>query len=80
MNHSVIQDPGLVYEASSPDEVALLNGAKDIGFSFTVNKSLSFALINQGRTSDTLEVEVLGKQLRFQLLNELHFTPERVRY
>jgi phospholipid-translocating ATPase len=47
------------YKASSPDEAALVKGAKDVGFTFI------------GRDNDTLVLNVLGKEVRYKILNVL---------
>jgi phospholipid-translocating ATPase len=47
------------YKASSPDEAALVKGAKDVGFTFI------------GRDSDILVLNVLGKEERYKILNVL---------
>jgi phospholipid-translocating ATPase len=50
---------GVEFKASSPDEAALVKGAKDVGFVFI------------GRDNDTLVLNVLGKEVRYKILNVL---------
>ncbi|XP_053314387.1 phospholipid-transporting ATPase IA isoform X2 [Spea bombifrons] len=57
----------IVYQASSPDEGALVRAAKDLRFVFT------------GRTPDSVIIESLGQEERFELLNVLEFTSNRKR-
>ncbi|EEB10431.1 conserved hypothetical protein [Pediculus humanus corporis] len=68
--HTVIPekvDGGLVYQAASPDERALVNGAKSYGWTFVT------------RTPDFVEVNVLGTLQRFIILNVIEFTSKRKR-
>lgn len=61
-------DPTLIhYQASSPDERALVLGAKRLGFVF--NK----------RLPDRLAVEVLGQEETYEILHVLEFTSSRKR-
>ncbi|XP_072467859.1 phospholipid-transporting ATPase IB isoform X7 [Notamacropus eugenii] len=55
------------YQASSPDEGALVKGAKKLGFVFTV------------RTPDSVIIEALGQEETFEILNVLEFSSERKR-
>uniref|UniRef100_UPI00358FB1BC probable phospholipid-transporting ATPase IA isoform X2 n=1 Tax=Myxine glutinosa TaxID=7769 RepID=UPI00358FB1BC len=57
----------LVYQASSPDEGALVEAAKMLGFNFTV------------RTPDSVTLEVFGEEMIFKLLHVLDFTSNRGR-
>ncbi|KAM4710413.1 phospholipid-transporting ATPase IA [Discoglossus pictus] len=57
----------IVYQASSPDEGALVRAAKQLRFVFT------------GRTPDSVIIESLGQEERFELLNVLEFTSNRKR-
>eukprot|EP01117_Protostelium_nocturnum_P015580 TRINITY_DN6059_c0_g1_i4.p1 TRINITY_DN6059_c0_g1~~TRINITY_DN6059_c0_g1_i4.p1 ORF type:complete len:881 (+),score=332.04 TRINITY_DN6059_c0_g1_i4:69-2711(+) len=71
--HSVLpevnsQDPTkLEYQASSPDELALVQKAANMGFVF------------KKRTFDTVTVEVNGKEEVYKILNMIDFTSSRKR-
>lgn len=68
--HTVIPervDDDLVYHAASPDERALVNGAKNYGWTFIT------------RTPELVEVEILGELKQFQILNVIEFTSKRKR-
>ncbi|KAK1175318.1 putative phospholipid-transporting ATPase IA isoform X3 [Acipenser oxyrinchus oxyrinchus] len=60
-------DDGIVYQAASPDEGALVRAAKNLGFVFS------------GRTPDAVIIEALGQEERYELLNVLEFTSNRKR-
>ncbi|XP_061165373.1 probable phospholipid-transporting ATPase IA isoform X3 [Saccostrea echinata] len=55
------------YQASSPDEGALVKGARELGFFFKT------------RTPDTVTVEVDGEDEVYEILNVLEFTSTRKR-
>lgn len=55
------------YKAESPDEAALVNAAKNAGFTFIKRKG------------NTLTVDVLGTKYDFELLNVLDFNSDRKR-
>uniref|UniRef100_A0A4W3IKH9 Phospholipid-transporting ATPase n=1 Tax=Callorhinchus milii TaxID=7868 RepID=A0A4W3IKH9_CALMI len=57
----------IIYQASSPDEGALVNAAKELGFVFS------------GRTPDSVFIECLQHEEKYELLNVLEFTSERKR-
>uniref|UniRef100_A0A8C4ZLP1 Phospholipid-transporting ATPase n=1 Tax=Gadus morhua TaxID=8049 RepID=A0A8C4ZLP1_GADMO len=57
----------LIYQASSPDEGALVKGAKGLGFVFT------------GRTPDSVIIDAVGKAQTYELLNVLEFSSNRKR-
>uniref|UniRef100_A0A8C7RWP2 Phospholipid-transporting ATPase n=1 Tax=Oncorhynchus mykiss TaxID=8022 RepID=A0A8C7RWP2_ONCMY len=57
----------IVYQASSPDEGALVRAASSLGFVFS------------GRTPDSVIIHALGTEQRFELLNVLEFTSDRKR-
>ncbi|XP_044154614.1 phospholipid-transporting ATPase IA isoform X1 [Bufo gargarizans] len=57
----------IIYQASSPDEGALVRAAKQLRFVFT------------GRTPSSVIIESLGQEERFELLNVLEFTSNRKR-
>ncbi|KAJ8297759.1 hypothetical protein KUTeg_024290 [Tegillarca granosa] len=70
--HTVVpeRDPDsniVEYQASSPDEGALVKGAKTLGFEFT------------SRTPDAVTINVLGKDEKYEILNVLEFTSTRKR-
>uniref|UniRef100_A0A665V3H3 Phospholipid-transporting ATPase n=1 Tax=Echeneis naucrates TaxID=173247 RepID=A0A665V3H3_ECHNA len=59
----------IIYQASSPDEGALVKGAKGLGFVFTA------------RTPHSVIIEAvsLGKEMSYELLNVLEFSSNRKR-
>ncbi|KAJ3611119.1 hypothetical protein NHX12_021135 [Muraenolepis orangiensis] len=57
----------LIYQASSPDEGALVKGAKGLGFVFTA------------RTPDSVIIDARGKAQTYELLNVLEFSSNRKR-
>ncbi|MEE6462138.1 hypothetical protein FKM82_001508 [Ascaphus truei] len=57
----------IIFQASSPDEGALVRAAKQLRFVFT------------GRTPDSVIIESLGQEERYELLNVLEFTSNRKR-
>jgi phospholipid-translocating ATPase len=57
----------LIYKAESPDEAALVAAAKNLGFVFL------------SRKSDSLTVDILGKEHVFKILNILEFNSTRKR-
>uniref|UniRef100_A0A8C6YB58 Phospholipid-transporting ATPase n=1 Tax=Naja naja TaxID=35670 RepID=A0A8C6YB58_NAJNA len=61
------EDDKIVYQAASPDEGALVRAAKHLHFVFT------------GRTPDSVIIESLGQEERYELLNVLEFTSSRKR-
>ncbi|XP_030838216.1 probable phospholipid-transporting ATPase IF isoform X3 [Strongylocentrotus purpuratus] len=64
-NGTVGETPMLQYEASSPDEKALVEAASQYGTTFL------------GGTQEYLEVKHKGQTLRYQILNILEFDPTR---
>uniref|UniRef100_A0A6Q2X7C3 Phospholipid-transporting ATPase n=1 Tax=Esox lucius TaxID=8010 RepID=A0A6Q2X7C3_ESOLU len=68
--HTVVperEENQLIYQASSPDEGALVKGAKGLGFVFTA------------RTPGSVIIEARGKEKSFELLNVLEFSSNRKR-
>ncbi|XP_032883794.1 phospholipid-transporting ATPase IA isoform X4 [Amblyraja radiata] len=57
----------IIYQASSPDEGALVRAAKQLGFVFS------------GRTPNSVIIEALGHEEKYELLNVLEFTSNRKR-
>uniref|UniRef100_A0AAR2KUJ3 Phospholipid-transporting ATPase n=1 Tax=Pygocentrus nattereri TaxID=42514 RepID=A0AAR2KUJ3_PYGNA len=57
----------IIYQASSPDEGALVKGAKSLGFVFTA------------RTPHSVIIEARGKEMTYELLNVLEFSSNRKR-
>ncbi|XP_028815914.1 phospholipid-transporting ATPase IA isoform X3 [Denticeps clupeoides] len=57
----------IVYQAASPDEGALVRAARNLGFVFS------------GRTPDSVIMESLGDEEKYELLNVLEFTSSRKR-
>ncbi|XP_039607306.1 phospholipid-transporting ATPase IA isoform X3 [Polypterus senegalus] len=60
-------DDKIVYQAASPDEGALVRAARNLGFVFS------------GRTPDSVIIEALDQEERYELLNVLEFTSNRKR-
>ncbi|XP_064608442.1 probable phospholipid-transporting ATPase IA isoform X3 [Liolophura sinensis] len=58
---------GIIYQAASPDEGALVKGVRKLGFVFTT------------RTPDSVAVEVFGKEEKYEILNVLEFSSTRKR-
>ncbi|KAH8415892.1 hypothetical protein KR222_003038 [Zaprionus bogoriensis] len=69
--HTVIperkENGEIIYHAASPDERALVDGARKFGYIFDT------------RTPDYVEINALGERKRFQVLNVLEFTSTRKR-
>ncbi|XP_042883208.1 probable phospholipid-transporting ATPase IA isoform X4 [Penaeus japonicus] len=72
--HTVIPDRddgkpngGIIYHAASPDERALVEGARELGFVF------------ETRTPEHCIVDVLGTKEKYEILNVLEFTSQRKR-
>ncbi|KAK5877887.1 hypothetical protein CesoFtcFv8_025349 [Champsocephalus esox] len=68
--HTVVperEENGIIYQASSPDEGALVKGAKGQGFVFTA------------RTPRSVIIEARGKEMSYELLNVLEFSSNRKR-
>ncbi|XP_038647232.1 phospholipid-transporting ATPase IA isoform X2 [Scyliorhinus canicula] len=57
----------IIYQASSPDEGALVRAAKQLGFVFS------------GRTPNSVIIEAFGQEEKYELLNVLEFTSNRKR-
>ncbi|XP_065059008.1 probable phospholipid-transporting ATPase IA isoform X2 [Rhopilema esculentum] len=57
----------IIYQAASPDEGALVKGAKQLGFSFSV------------RTPTSVIINVLGQEEVYEILNVLEFNSTRKR-
>ncbi|XP_023570818.1 phospholipid-transporting ATPase IB [Octodon degus] len=57
----------IIYQASSPDEAALVKGAKNLGFVFTM------------RTPYTVTIQAMGEEYTFEILNILEFSSNRKR-
>ncbi|XP_040278383.1 phospholipid-transporting ATPase IB [Bufo bufo] len=68
--HTVVpekEDDKIIYQASSPDESALVKGARKLGYTFT------------GRTPDSVIIDAMGTEQSFELLNVLEFSSNRKR-
>lgn len=68
--HTVIPDYNtgeLVYHAASPDERALVYGARHLGYAFDI------------RTPSYVEIKAFGEAERYEILNVLEFTSTRKR-
>ncbi|XP_037944939.1 probable phospholipid-transporting ATPase IA isoform X2 [Teleopsis dalmanni] len=69
--HTVIpekhEDGSIIYHAASPDERALVDGAKRFGYVF------------DNRTPEYVEILALGERERYEILNVLEFTSSRKR-
>ncbi|XP_043917453.1 phospholipid-transporting ATPase IA isoform X2 [Protopterus annectens] len=61
------EDDQIIYQASSPDEGALVRAARQLGFVFSA------------RTPNTVIVKALGHEEQYELLNVLEFTSNRKR-
>uniref|UniRef100_A0A673SX93 Phospholipid-transporting ATPase n=1 Tax=Suricata suricatta TaxID=37032 RepID=A0A673SX93_SURSU len=57
----------ITYQASSPDEAALVKGVKTLGFVFTT------------RTPSSVTIDVMGQNFTFEILNILEFSSNRRR-
>lgn len=67
--HSILIDPKTKkFNSASPDELALVNGAKDLGYEF-VNKD----------SDKIITIKTPYTILKFELLNVLEFTSSRKR-
>ncbi|XP_045063375.1 phospholipid-transporting ATPase IA isoform X3 [Coregonus clupeaformis] len=60
-------DDKIVYQAASPDEGALVRAAANLGFVFS------------GRTPDSVIIQALGAEEKYELLHVLEFTSTRKR-
>lgn len=58
----------MIYNASSPDELALVNAAKYFGIVFKGRDDANF-----------VEIDMLGKPVKYELLNVIEFTSSRKR-
>lgn len=71
--HTVIADrtpgdpPRIEFKAQSPDEAALVSTARDVGFTVL------------GRSSDGIQLNVLGEERSYSVLNTLEFNSTRKR-
>ncbi|MBN3321692.1 AT8A2 ATPase, partial [Atractosteus spatula] len=68
--HTVVPERNgdqIIYQASSPDEGALVKGAKGLGFVFTA------------RTPHSVIIDARGKEQSYELLNVLEFSSNRKR-
>uniref|UniRef100_A0A2K5JEW5 Phospholipid-transporting ATPase n=1 Tax=Colobus angolensis palliatus TaxID=336983 RepID=A0A2K5JEW5_COLAP len=68
--HTVVPEKdgdNIIYQASSPDEAALVKGAKKLGFVFTA------------RTPFSVIIEAMGQEQTFGILNVLEFSSDRKR-
>lgn len=67
--HSIILDPRTnAYNSSSPDELALVNGAKSMGYGF-LNKDIH----------KIVSIQTPSGIVKYELLNTLEFTSARRR-
>ncbi|KAG9309612.1 hypothetical protein JVU11DRAFT_10273 [Chiua virens] len=57
----------LEYKAESPDEAALVAGARDVGFPFV------------GKSKDAVDIQVMGQPERYTLLKTIEFNSSRKR-
>ncbi|XP_075055021.1 phospholipid-transporting ATPase IB isoform X2 [Mixophyes fleayi] len=68
--HTVVPEKDgdtIIYQASSPDEGALVKGARKLGYTFT------------GRTPDSVIIDAMGTEQSFEILNVLEFSSNRKR-
>jgi magnesium-transporting ATPase (P-type) len=59
--------PERAWQGPSPDEVALVEGGRQLGFEFVE------------RSRDTLTLQILGHRVNHQVLNTLDYTSSRAR-
>lgn len=73
MCHTIIveksEDGKIVYNASSPDELALVNAARKLGIT----------LVDRNNEDNTLTIDFLGQLLTYSLLNIIEFNSNRKR-
>ena len=79
-----ITEGKITYQASSPDEAALVAGAEVLGYRFTVSPSLPYLshsadALRQTRKPQSIFVEILGESKEFQILNICEFNSTRKR-
>jgi len=55
----------LHYQGTSPDEITLLDAAKEVGYRFI------------DRTSESLKAEIFGKEKSYRLLQKFEFNSDR---
>jgi len=68
--HNVLpeeEDDDIKYQGASPDEVCIVNAAKQLGFVFRENKA------------NIMYVDILGKTCKFRVMNVLEFSSDRKR-
>ncbi|XP_073518556.1 phospholipid-transporting ATPase IB isoform X2 [Phyllobates terribilis] len=68
--HTVVpekEEDKIIYQASSPDEGALVKGARKLGYAFT------------GRTPDSVIIDAMGTEQTYELLSVLEFSSDRKR-
>ncbi|KAM4796920.1 phospholipid-transporting ATPase IB [Rhinophrynus dorsalis] len=68
--HTVVPEKNgdtIIYQASSPDENALVKGARKLGYTFTA------------RTPHSVIIDAMGKEQTFELLSVLEFSSNRKR-
>ena len=58
-------DQSLSYQGTSPDEITLLDAAKEVGYTFL------------DRNSDTIFLNILGRNQNYKLLQKIEFTADR---
>ncbi|RUP47046.1 P-type ATPase, partial [Jimgerdemannia flammicorona] len=79
--HTVIpethDDGEIVYQASSPDEGALVKGASVLGYKFHV--SATTVMYGVTRRPNSITVNIHGRDLEFQILNVCEFNSTRKR-
>ena len=67
LNHSIVVGFDGKYSASSPDELALVNAAKYMGYEFK----------SRSTQDNSITIEVNGQQQQYVLLQEFEFTSSR---
>jgi phospholipid-transporting ATPase len=87
--HTVIpevKEGKMVYQASSPDEAALVSGAELLGFQFHVRVAqiahLAFRFLTkplQTRKPKSIYVNIFGQKQEFEVLNVCEFNSTRKR-
>ena len=80
--HTVIpeeRDGHIVFQASSPDEAALVAGAELMGYRFHVSRPAASQLTRQIRKPRSVFIDVNGVDQEYQILNICEFNSSRKR-
>lgn len=80
-----IKDEKIIYQASSPDEAALVSGAELLGYRFHVSslyivpKTHKLICLHQTRKPKSVFIEIDGKTVEYEILNVCEFNSTRKR-